>query len=122
RIEAKYPNQVVVIGVHSAKFDTEKLTENIRKAVLRYQIAHPVVNDADMAIWRAYGVTGWPTLAVIDPEGNSLGQESGEGQYELLDKLVTALIKKHRANGTLNEKPLRFDLARYREKGDTPLF
>jgi thiol-disulfide isomerase/thioredoxin len=122
KLEEKYANQLVVIGVHSAKFDSEKDTENIRKAVLRYQIQHPVVNDANQAIWRAYGVSGWPTVAVIDPEGNYLGQESGEGQYELLDKLIAALIKKHRDKGTLNEKPIRFDLARFREKGDTPLF
>src|SRR5262249_39565338 len=38
RLERKYANQLVVIGVHSAKFDNEKETENIRKAVLRYEI------------------------------------------------------------------------------------
>src|SRR5262245_17184373 len=30
RLEAKYPGELVVIGVHSAKFDNEKLTHNIR--------------------------------------------------------------------------------------------
>ncbi|MDQ3252834.1 MAG: redoxin domain-containing protein, partial [Acidobacteriota bacterium] len=35
RLEAKYPNQLVVIGVHSAKFDNEKDTDNIRRIVLR---------------------------------------------------------------------------------------
>ena len=29
KLEAKYPNQLVVIGVHSAKFQNEKETENI---------------------------------------------------------------------------------------------
>src|SRR5689334_1419261 len=47
RLEKKYANQLVVIGVHSAKFDQEKDSENIRKAILRYEIAHPVVNDAE---------------------------------------------------------------------------
>src|SRR5947208_12174115 len=54
RLEKKYANQLVVIGVHSAKFDNEKETESIRKAVLRNEIAHPVVNDAEMKIWRRY--------------------------------------------------------------------
>ena len=31
-----------------AKFDNEKDTESIRKAILRYEITHPVVNDANM--------------------------------------------------------------------------
>jgi len=46
KLEKKYANQLVVVGVHSAKFDNEKDSENIRKAILRYEISHPVVNDA----------------------------------------------------------------------------
>ncbi|MFH4316790.1 thioredoxin-like domain-containing protein, partial [Acinetobacter baumannii] len=45
RLEAKYADQLVVIGVHSAKFDNERDTENIRRIILRYGIEHPVVND-----------------------------------------------------------------------------
>jgi thiol-disulfide isomerase/thioredoxin/sugar lactone lactonase YvrE len=122
RLEKKYANQVVVIGVHSAKYDNEKNTESIRKAILRYEITHPVVNDADMRIWRAYGVHSWPTLYLIDPEGNLVGRGSGEGLYEALDEAIAKLIKIHRANKTLNERPLRFELARTHENGRSPLF
>src|SRR6266849_3212255 len=52
KLEKKYPNELVVIGVHSAKFENEKDTENIRRIVLRYEIEHPIVNDADFAIWK----------------------------------------------------------------------
>ncbi|MEX1224724.1 MAG: thioredoxin-like domain-containing protein, partial [Pirellulales bacterium] len=69
KLEQAYPNSIVVIGVHSAKFDQEKDSENIRNAVLRYDIEHPVVNDANFAIWRRYGISGWPGLRIIDPEG-----------------------------------------------------
>lgn len=122
KLEKKYEKEVVVIGVHSAKFDNEKDTDAIRKAVLRYQISHPVVNDAEMKIWNRFGVSSWPTLAVIDPEGNYVGTTSGEGQYDLLDQVITKQIAEHEKKGTLNRKLIRFDLARYREKGDTPLF
>src|SRR6516162_7580908 len=81
RLEKKYPNQLVVIGVHSAKFDNEKNSDSIRKAILRYEIGHPVVNDADMKIWQAYDVHSWPTLYLIDPEGKIVGRGSGEGLY-----------------------------------------
>src|SRR5438067_2557191 len=60
KLEKKYPNQLVVIGVHSAKFENEKNSESIRKAILRYEITHPVVNDANMKIWDTYGVQSWP--------------------------------------------------------------
>jgi thiol-disulfide isomerase/thioredoxin len=69
KLEAKYPNELVVIGVHSGKFDNERETENIRRIILRYELEHPVVNDADFKIWDAYGVQAWPTQILIDPQG-----------------------------------------------------
>jgi DNA-binding beta-propeller fold protein YncE len=122
RLEKKYANELVVVGVHSAKFDTEKGTDNIRKAILRYEINHPVVNDANMKIWRAYGANSWPSLVLIDPEGYVVGQDSGEGLYEVLDKAIARLVEIHKARKTLNERPLKFELARNQEKGDSPLF
>jgi thiol-disulfide isomerase/thioredoxin len=120
KLEAKYPGILVVIGVHTPKFDNEKLTESVRKAVLRYQIKHPVVNDADMRIWRRYGVRSWPTLILIDPDGNYYGQVSGEGAFEVLDHHIEKLVKEHRAKKTLNEAPINFTLVK--EEKRTPLY
>lgn len=111
-----------MIGIHSAKFDNEKNTDAIRKAILRYQIAHPVVNDADMKIWNSYGVNSWPTLGLIDPEGNIVRGYAGEGNYEDVDRDIGQLIAEFDKKGTLDRKAMRFDLARSREKGDTPLY
>lgn len=122
RLEKKYPNELVVIGVHTAKFPNEKNTESIRKAILRYEISHPVVNDAEQRIWEAYGSHSWPTLCLIDPEGYLVARGSGEGLYEALDGEISRLIKIHKENKTLNEKPLKFQLARAHENGDSPLF
>lgn len=115
-LEKKYPKELVVIGVHSAKFDNEKETGNIRKAILRYEIEHPVVNDADMIIWRKFGVNSWPSLVVLDPEGQYCGYVSGEGNRELLDKVIERLIAYHKSKGTLDETPVRFDLERNKAK------
>ncbi|HEY7159537.1 MAG TPA: thioredoxin-like domain-containing protein [Gemmataceae bacterium] len=122
KLEKKYPNELVVIGVHTAKFDNEKNTESIRKAILRYEVSHPVVNDANQKIWNTYGSRSWPTLCLIDPEGRVVGAASGEGNYELLDRVIAKLIKVHKEKKTLNEKPLKFQLARGKENGDSPLF
>lgn len=116
KLEKKYANELVVIGVHSAKFDNEKNSESIRKALLRYEIHHPVVNDSEMKIWGAYGSMSWPTLALIDPEGKLIGVTSGEGKLRLLDDAIAKLIKIHREKKTLNEKPIRFDTAKFRDK------
>src|SRR3989338_3358278 len=52
RLEVKYPNELVVIGVHSAKFSNEQGTEQIRQAILRYGVTHPVVNDREFRVWQ----------------------------------------------------------------------
>ena len=122
KLEKKYPNELVVIRVHSPKFENEKETKSIRNAILRYEIKHPVVNDANQKIWDAYGANSWPTLAVIDTEGNYVGSTSGEGNFELLDGVIARLIKEGKEKKTLNSTPIRFDLIRFREKADTPLF
>ena len=50
KLEEKYFDVLAVIGVHSAKFDAEKSSENVRGAVRRYGIGHPVVNDTEFEI------------------------------------------------------------------------
>lgn len=92
-LEERYPNELVVIGVHSAKFTNEGQTDNIRQAILRYEIAHPVVNDAKFAIWQQYGVRAWPTLMMIDPEGYACAAYSGEGNLARIDRDIQLLIE-----------------------------
>jgi len=93
RLEAEYPEELVVIGVHSAKFDAEKTQHAIRKAILKFGIKHPVVNDADFDIWRQYAINAWPTLVLIDPNGNVIGQKAGEGIYEIVQPNIERLIQ-----------------------------
>jgi thiol-disulfide isomerase/thioredoxin len=120
QLEHEWPNNLVVIGVHSAKFDAEQDSKNITDAVLRYEIEHPVVNDSQQAIWNRYEVQSWPTLVLIDPEGYVLFQNGGEVKAEALDRLMKRLVVFYRKKGLLDEKPLRFELARTRTT-QTPL-
>ena len=120
KLEAKYANQLVVIGVHSAKFENEKDTENIRRIILRYELEHPVYNDADFKVWQSYGVRAWPTQVLIDPAGYIIGGVSGEGNYEIIDQVVAKAVDEFRKRGELNEEPLRLTLERAKV-GDLPL-
>ena len=110
KLEAKYPKELVVVGVHAAKFTNERETENIRQAILRYELEHPVVVDSNLAIWQAYGVRAWPTLVLIDQEGYIIGSDTGEGHYEILDKLIGEFASRYRSNNLVNEKPIPISL------------
>jgi thiol-disulfide isomerase/thioredoxin len=120
KLERKYKNELVVIGVHSAKFDAEKETENIRRKVAEYRIKHPVVNDANLVIWRRFGVSSWPTLVLIDPSGAYVGSVNGEGHYELLDRAIGKLVAEYK--GRLNLKPFESPAAADRKSSSPLLF
>lgn len=107
-LEKKYPNELVVIGIHTPKFDGEKSTANVRKKVNEYRIRHPVANDADQTIWRSFGVNSWPTLVLIDARGNLVGKAPGEGNREVVEQAIVKLIEEHRARKELNETPYVF--------------
>jgi DNA-binding beta-propeller fold protein YncE len=120
KLEAKYANQLVVIGIHSAKFQNEKETENIRRIILRYEIEHPVYNDSEYAVWQSYGVRAWPTQVLIDPAGYVIGGVSGEGNYDVIDQTVAKVVDEFRKKGELNEEPLKLVLERAKV-GELPL-
>ncbi len=120
KLEAKYEKNLVVIGVHSAKFENEKETENIRKIIVRYGIEHPIVNDADFKIWEQYAVKAYPTQVLIDPNGYIVGDFVGEGHTAEIDKAIADTVSEFRKKGNLNEQPLKFALERAKI-GDLPL-
>jgi thiol-disulfide isomerase/thioredoxin len=120
-LEQKYQDSLTIIGVHSAKFDHEKESENIRQAILRYDIEHPVLVDRGFRVWEEYVVRAWPTLIVIDPEGYVIAQFSGEGKRDVLDQLIQQLIQQHQEKGTINFQELSLSLEKQRQPLITPL-
>ena len=119
KLEAKYPNQLVVIGVHSAKFATESDAGNLRQAVMRYGLEHPVVADKDLRIWNEYAVRAWPTQVLIDPDGRIVGQVAGEGNYDVLDESIAKTIKAF--GPRVDVTPLKIALERSKV-APTPLY
>ena len=83
QLERKYAREVVIIGVHAAKFPNEKDTEAVRQAILRLSIGHPVVNDRDFRVWKAYTIRAWPTITFVDPTGKVLAKL---GDFDGIDK------------------------------------
>jgi thiol-disulfide isomerase/thioredoxin len=109
RVEDKYPDKVVVIGVHSPKFANEKNAHSVKDAIRRYELRHPIIHDPDMTIWRAYGVQAWPTLVVIGADGKVAGAIPGEPDPDRFVAAIDKLVADSSKAGTL--KPAALDLA-----------
>ncbi|HLO88013.1 MAG TPA: thioredoxin-like domain-containing protein [Nostocaceae cyanobacterium] len=112
-LENKYSDILTIIGIHSGKFDNEQETENIRQAILRYDIAHPILIDKNFRVWQDYTVRAWPTLIVIDPKGYIVTSLSGEGHRKTLEKIIEQL----KNQSTIEPQIINFTL----EKQHQPL-
>ncbi len=106
RLEEKYRAELVVVGVHSAKFTNERNAENLRRIIVRYDLDHPVVNDVRFEIWKSYGARAWPTQVLIDPDGYVVGTASGEGNAEAFDQAIAAVIHVFDEQGKINRTTL----------------
>jgi hypothetical protein len=106
KLEAEFPNELVIVGVHSAKFPGERPGGSLRSAVQRNRIEHPVVNDADFQIWQEYGVRAWPTLMFIDPSGMVIGKHEGEAPAEALIEAVRDLVAQYDQYGMIDRSPI----------------
>ena len=119
-LERRFPEELVVIGVHSAKFANEKITDNLRRILIRYEIEHPVANDANLEIWRRYGAQAWPTRVIVDPAGNLVGTAMGEGNLEGFVNAIRSVVRVFDERGEINRSPLPLQLERLRHD-DSPL-
>ncbi|XP_018341399.1 PREDICTED: NHL repeat-containing protein 2 isoform X2 [Trachymyrmex septentrionalis] len=101
---------LVVIGVHSAKFTNERSSKNVLSAVQRYNITHPVVNDVTLRMWHDMGITCWPSLIMLGPNGQPLAVFVGENHKDeilLYTKIAISYFKslKQMSNHGLPLKP-----------------
>jgi len=109
-LENKYPETLTVIGIHSPKFENERISEQLQKAINRQHVRHPVVSDPTFQLWRAYGIKAWPSVIFIDPEGYVVGVLRGEGRRKQLDELIGKHLDIAEEKGILNYSPMPVSL------------
>ena len=68
----RYADQgLVVIGVHTPEYPFERVEANVRQAIARLGIRHPVATDNQYRVWRAFDNQYWPAHYFIDARGAS---------------------------------------------------
>ncbi|RZC32846.1 NHL repeat-containing protein 2 [Asbolus verrucosus] len=102
---------LVVIGVHSAKFENEKISSNILAAVQRYNITHPVVNDHNSQMWKNCEVQCWPTLLILGPNSNPIVMLMGEGHKENLQTYIKVSLEYYKSKKQISDHRLPFKSA-----------
>lgn len=87
------PKGFVLIGIHTPEVEEEKAIEPIKSFLLQKHLTYPVAVDSDSVMWNAYGNQYWPTLYLIDKQGNMRSQHVGEGGYQRIQHDIEHLLK-----------------------------
>lgn len=91
---AKYKDQgLVIIGNHYPEFSYEADLDNLKEAIIRYDIQYAVAQDNDGVTWRAYKNHYWPALFLIDKQGHIRYVHIGEGRYKETEENIKALLE-----------------------------
>jgi thiol-disulfide isomerase/thioredoxin len=85
-------NGLVVVGVHTPKFQFGREPENVQKAIERLGIKYPVVMDNAEMIWANYGNRVWPTKYLVDKDGYIRCQSIGNGSYRSFERSLQSLL------------------------------
>jgi thiol-disulfide isomerase/thioredoxin len=110
RLEAEFGDALVVIGVHSGKYDREQEDASVQQSTVRYGLKHPVVNDPDFIIWSLHRANAWPTLVLIDPNGRTLGLRAGEGVYDAFQPVIADVVADFDEADLIDRTPIELDL------------
>ncbi len=83
---------LVVIGNHYPEFDYEADLDNLKAALVELDIPYAVAVDNDRATWSAYDNRYWPTLYLIDKQGDIRYVHIGEGAYQETEAAIQTLL------------------------------
>ncbi len=92
--------------------NASKVVENVRSAILRYDIRHPVVNDSEAQLWHELEVSCWPTLVLLGPRGNLLFSLVGEGHRDRLTLFTDGALRFYGEQGLLKTHAVGIKLYR----------
>ncbi|MHB8533783.1 MAG: thioredoxin domain-containing protein [Solirubrobacteraceae bacterium] len=81
-----------VVGVHCPGFEASRPEQAVREAVVRLGIEHPVLIDAELALWQEYENQGWPARYLFDGHARLFEYHYGEGAYEETELAVQELL------------------------------
>ena len=87
-----------VIGVHTPELESERVRDNVVRAVQKNGIRFPVVLDNDYSYWVALKNQYWPAFYLVDRHGRLRGTFAGEthpgdANAAEMEAAIAALIK-----------------------------
>ena len=81
-----------VISAHAGGYPPSREPAEVRAAVARLGIEHPVVIDTEFGLWRDYGNEAWPARYLFDQRLALHSMHYGEGAYDETEAEICELL------------------------------
>ena len=110
-----------IIGIHTPEFEFEKDPDNVLDAAQSLGVTWPVALDNEYVTWDNFENIFWPTKYLIDHRGRQRYRLIGEGNYQIFEDEIRALLLEARSDLTDDPPTLGIDHipdARYKDAPD----
>ncbi len=91
-LQKRYNDGLVVIAIHTPKFDAEIDHDDAMWLASQAGAKVVVAHDPAFVTWQHYGIHAWPSVALIDAEGQLVEVFAGDKLRDPLDSAIARLL------------------------------
>lgn len=102
----RFPNSFAIIGVHIPVFENEKNLNIVKKAIIKYDINYPVINDKNHELLNKFKITKSPTFLIFNINGKLKQNFDGKNAEKNAIELATKLYFKNKFSLSNHQIPV----------------
>ena len=91
QLHTRYPGRLQPLAVHVPRFDCERDPQYVLKQLRRQGVTFPILHDLDWQAWQRFGIEAWPTVLLIDANGQVRERIAGLDLMGALERPLAAL-------------------------------
>jgi hypothetical protein len=91
QLQTRYQGRLQPLAVHVPRFDCERDPQYVLKQLRRQGVSFPILHDADWHSWQRFDVEAWPTVLLIDANGQIRERVVGLESMAELERPLAAL-------------------------------
>ena len=91
QLQTRYPGRLQPLAVLVPRFDCERDPQYVLKQLRRQGVTFPILHDVDWHAWQKFGISAWPTVLLIDANGQIRERIVGLDSMAELERPLAAL-------------------------------
>lgn len=92
QLQDRHGDRLQVVAVHAPRFEHERDPRRVHRRLGRQAPNFPVAHDLDWAAWQHFGLEAWPTVLLLDGDGQLRGRFVGASGMQELEARTLALL------------------------------